>query len=195
MSLINELIKQADAGSFPNREILKRFSPAEIRETIQSLVASEQIQLASALGDAGLSIYPQSEDMLAISSLLAMMNQDWQLAVELMDELIAIQGNNTPAFTYVMMVRALRCNLDPARALEFARRGLAIYPDQLELQAEKLSLDEFDSSLMPTSSSSYGSSINISTQSRLNELKTLLDQKLISREEYENKRKRIIDDI
>ena len=195
MSLINELMKQANAGSFPNREIIKRFSPAEIRETIQSLVASEQMQLANALGDAGISIYPHTEDMLAICSLLAMTNQNWQEAIDLMDELITIQGGSTPPFTYVMIVRALRCNLDPARALEFVRRGLAIYPDQLELQAEKLSLDDFDSSLMPSSSSSYGSSINISTQSRLNELKTLLDQKLISREEYENKRKRIIDDI
>ena len=118
MTLIQELMNQAAVGGLLNAQTIKRFSPAEIRETIQSLVATEQMALASALGDAGLSIYPHSEDMLAISGLLAMTNQDWPLAVELIDELMQIQGERTPAFTFVMMVRALRCNLDPARAVE-----------------------------------------------------------------------------
>jgi len=95
-------------------------------------------------------LYPHSEDILAITSLLAMMNQDWPLAVELLDELIEIQGANTPPFTYVMMVRALRCNLDPVRALQMARQGLATYPEQVELLAEKLSLDDFSDSMIPT---------------------------------------------
>jgi hypothetical protein len=86
---------------------------------------------------------------LAITSLLAMMNQDWSLAVELMDELVEIQGAATPPFTYVMLVRALRCNLDPVRALAIARQGLAAFPDQVELMAEKLSLDDFSDSTMP----------------------------------------------
>jgi hypothetical protein len=98
-----------------------------------------------------MSLYPHSEDILAITSLLAMMNQDWPLAVELMDELVEIQGANTPAFTYVMLVRALRCNLDPERALQVARQGLVTYPGQVELLAEKLSLDDFSDSMMPTS--------------------------------------------
>jgi hypothetical protein len=130
--------------------MIKRFSPAEIRETIQSLVATEQFELAKALGDAGMSLHPHSEDMLAICSLLAMMNQDWPLAVELIEELVEIQGATTPPFTYVMYVRALRCNLDPARALEVVRQGLATYPDQLELLAEKLSLDDFSDSMQPS---------------------------------------------
>lgn len=77
-----------------------------------------------------------------------MMNQDWPLAVELIEELMAIQGDKTPPFTFVMMVRALRCNLDPARALQVARQGLALYPDQLELLAEKLSLDDFSDTMV-----------------------------------------------
>jgi hypothetical protein len=88
--------------------------------------------------------------MLAISSLLAMTNQDWQLAVELLEELTHVQGDKTPPFTYVMFVRALRCNLDPVRALEVAKQGLALYPQQVELMAEKLSLDDFSDSMMPT---------------------------------------------
>jgi uncharacterized protein HemY len=151
MTLIQELMNQAAVGGLLNAQAIKRFSPAEIRETIQSLVATEQLELANALGDAGMSLYPNSEDILAITSLLAMMNQDWPLAVELIDDLMAIQGKNTPPFTYVMLVRALRCNLDPARALQMAREGLALYPQQIELLAEKLALDDFSDSMMPAS--------------------------------------------
>jgi len=150
MTLIQELMNQANVGGLLNPTAIKRFTPAEIRETIQTLVATEQLALANALGDAGLSLYPHSEDMLAISSLLAMTNQDWQLAVELLEELTQVQGDKTPPFTYVMFVRALRCNLDPIRALEVAKQGLALYPQQVELMAEKLSLDDFSDSMMPT---------------------------------------------
>ena len=150
MTLIQELMNQAAVGDLLNAQAIKRFSPAEIRETIQSLVATEQLELANALGDAGMSLHPHSEDILAITSLLAMMNQDWPLAVELIDELMQIQGETTPPFTYVMMVRALRCNLEPARALEMARRGVALYPEQVELLAEKLALDDFSDALVST---------------------------------------------
>ena len=149
MSLIQELMNQAAVGGLLNTQSIQRFTPAEIRETIQSLVATDQVELANALGDAGMSLHPHSEDILAITSLLAMMNQDWSLAVELMDELVEIQGAATPPFTYVMLVRALRCNLDPVRALAIARQGLAAFPDQVELMAEKLSLDDFSDSTMP----------------------------------------------
>jgi hypothetical protein len=155
MTLIQELMNQAAVGGLLNTQSIKRFSPAEIRETIQSLVATEQLELANALGDAGMSLHPGSEDILAITSLLAMMNQDWPLAVELIDELMQIQGVTTPPFTYVMLVRALRCNLDPMRALAVAREGLALYPDQLELQAEMLSLDDFSDSMMASSTAQH----------------------------------------
>ena len=143
MTLIQELMNQAAVGGLLQADYIKRFSPAEIREAIQTLVATEQIDLASALGDAGLSIHPHSEDMLAINGLLALMQQNWSLAVELLDELMQIQGANTQAFTYVMMVRALRCNLDPARALQVTRAGLKAYPNQLELITESLALEDF----------------------------------------------------
>ena len=151
MTLMQELMNQAAVGGLLNPQTITRFSPAEIRETIQQLVANEQLDLANALSDAGLSLYPHSEDILAITSLLAMINQDWPLAVELIDELMQIQGDKTPAFTFVMMVRALRCNFDPHRALEVAKQGLALYPGQLELEAEKLTLDDFSDALLPAS--------------------------------------------
>ena len=40
--------------------------------------------------------------------------------------------------------------MTPARALEIACQGLALYPQQLELLAEKLSLDDFSDSMLPT---------------------------------------------
>jgi len=155
MTLIQELMNQAAKGDLLNTQTFKRFSPTEIREAIQSLVATEQLELANALGDAGLSLHPHSEDMLAISGLLAMMNQNWPVAVELMDELMQAQGDNTPPFTLVMMVRALRCNLDPVRDLAVATKGLALYPGQLELMAEKLALDDFSESMLPLNSTGH----------------------------------------
>ena len=151
MNLIQELMNQAQVGGLLQSEHIKRFSPTEIREAIQTLVASEQTELAYALGDAGLSIHPHSEDMLAINGLLSLMQQNWAAAVEQLEELMQKQGDKTQAFTYVMMVRALRCNLDPVRALAVATKGLALYPGQLELMAEKLALDDFSNSMMPSS--------------------------------------------
>jgi hypothetical protein len=151
MTLIQELMNQAAVGGLLSSQAIQRFTPGEIRETIQSLVATEQLGLANALGDAALSLHPHSEDVLAITSLLAMMNQDWPLAVELMDDLMEVQGSKAQPFTFVMMVRALRCNLDPERALQMARQGLDLYPGQVELLAEKLSLDDFSDSMMPAS--------------------------------------------
>jgi uncharacterized protein HemY len=130
-------------GGFLQTEHIKRFTPGEIREAIQSLVATEQLDLAYALGAAGMSIHPHSEDMLAINGLLALIQQDWDMAVEMLQELMDIQGDNTQPFTYVMLVRALRCNLDPAKALQIARKGLKAYPEQLELVAESLSLEDY----------------------------------------------------
>jgi len=150
MTLIQELMNQSATGSMLQGGVIKRFSPLEIRETIQTLVATEQIDTAYALGEAGLAIYPNSEDMLAICGLLAVMRQDWPTAVELLQELVEAQGANIQPFTYVMLVRALRCNLDPAGALKIANQGLSFYPGQLELEAERLALEEYAGSIMPS---------------------------------------------
>jgi len=147
MSLIQVLMDQAATGSLLQPHVISRFTPAEIRESIQQLVSTEQMDLAHALGDAGLSLYPNSEDMLAIGGLLCIMRQEWTQAIELLSELITLQGENTQPFTLVMLVRALRCNLEPARALEVVRIGLAMYPDQLELVAESLALEDYSAAV------------------------------------------------
>ena len=151
--LAQEIITSAQVGRMLSDRDVSRFKPAEIREAIQTLVTEGKDGLAIALGDAGLSLYPDSEDILAITGLLALMRQEWSLAVELMDQLRDVQQDKTPPFTYVMQVRALRCNLDPVRALEVVNEGLAKYPDQIELAAEKLILKDFStaSSVQETS--------------------------------------------
>jgi len=151
--LAQEIITSAQVGRMLSDRDVSRFKPAEIREAIQTLVTEGKDGLAIALGDAGLSLYPDSEDILAITGLLALMRQEWSLAVELMDQLRDVQQDKTPPFTYVMLVRALRCNLDPVRALEVVNQGLAQYPDQIELAAEKLILKDFStaSSVQETS--------------------------------------------
>jgi hypothetical protein len=152
MTLIQELMNQAAKGSLLNIQNFKRFTPTEIRESIQTLVATDQTELANALGDAGLSLYPNSEDMLAINGLLAIMREDWSMGVELLTELKELQGENTQAFTYLMLVRALRCNLDPAQALMVVREGLEFYPEQTELIAESLDLEGFSDAMMASGS-------------------------------------------
>ena len=153
--LAQEIITNAQVGRILSDREVSRFKPAEIREAIQTLVTEGKDALAIALGDAGLSLYPESEDILAITGLLALMRQEWTLAVELIESLKAIQGDSTPPFTYVMLVRALRCNLEPVRALEVVNEGLKKYPDQIELTAESLILQDFRTSVPVTESTSH----------------------------------------
>jgi hypothetical protein len=144
--LAKEVITNAEVGRMLTDREVSRFKPAEIREAIQSLVSEGKDALAIALGDAGLSLYPESEDILAITGLLSLMRQEWAQAVDLIESLRVIQGENTPPFTYVMLVRALRCNLEPVRALAVVNEGLKKYPDQIELTAESLILQDFSNS-------------------------------------------------
>jgi hypothetical protein len=153
--LAQEIITSAQVGRMLSDREVSRFKPAEIREAIQTLVTEGKDGLAIALGDAGLSLYPDSEDILAITGLLALMRQEWSLAVELMDQLRDVQQDKTPPFTFVMLVRALRCNLDPVRALEVVNEGLAKYPDQVELAAEKLILKDFSTASSAQESSEH----------------------------------------
>ena len=146
--LAKEIITNAEVGRMLSDREVSRFKPAEIREAIQSLVSEGKDALAIALGDAGLSLYPESEDILAITGLLSLMRQEWAQAVDLIESLRAIQGENTPPFTYVMLVRALRCNLEPVRALAVVNEGLKKYPDQIELAAESLILQDFSNSVL-----------------------------------------------
>jgi len=72
-------VKATVASHFIER-CATRFSPEEIRQAIAELVAHNQLDMASALCAAGLSLYPNSQDILCISALLAELEQDWSSA-------------------------------------------------------------------------------------------------------------------
>jgi len=48
-----------------------------------------------------------------------------------------VQGTQAPVMTYKMLVRALRCNLDLARAQRILAQGLGRWPDNETLVEEQ----------------------------------------------------------
>ena len=124
------------AQSLDNKEI-SRFSPEEFRLGIQWLVAEKEHNLAQALAEAGLSLFPHSEDILAISGLLAITREDWSLAIELLQDLIDVQKDQVQPMTYQMLARSLACNLDLAEAHAVLDHALSLWPEDKVLQEEK----------------------------------------------------------
>ena len=141
-NLAQILISNAESGQPFSTLQVSRFSPEEIRVTIQALMGEDRDALAYALGDAGLALYPESEDILAITSLLAVVREDWPQAVDLLRQLIDMQGEKATVFTHSMLIRSLRCNLDLADAFDAAGVALAIFPGHPELLKEYDALSE-----------------------------------------------------
>jgi hypothetical protein len=140
--LVDALMKEASFGRMLSDSSVARFSPAEMREAIQELVTQDRLDMANALADAGLAIHPESDDVLAIAALVSMVRQDWVQAIELLTKLMLVQDGNVQPFTHLMLVRALRSNLEPAAALAATVTGLIQYPDHPELMAEQKALFE-----------------------------------------------------
>ena len=140
--LVEALMKEASFGRMLSDSSVARFSPAEMREAIQELVGEDRLDMANALVEAGLALHPESDDVLAIGSLVAMVQQDWVQAIELLTKLMLVQDGTVQPFTHLMLVRALRSNLEPAAALQAAVTGLIQYPDHAELLAEQMALFE-----------------------------------------------------
>jgi hypothetical protein len=140
--LVEALLEEARFGRMLSDSSVARFSPAEMREAIQELVSQDRLDMANALVDAGLAIHPESEDVLAIAALVSMVRQDWVQAIELLTKLMLVQDGNVQPFTHLMLVRALRSNLEPAAALAATVTGLIQYPDHPELVAEQKALFE-----------------------------------------------------
>lgn len=113
------------------------FGPTDIRLGIQALAAQGQMELAQALCDAGLTLHPESEDLLAMAGLMALTRGDWGDATVLLEQLLSQQGTGAPAMTYRMLVRSLRCNLEPARAQRVLCQGLQAWPQDTGLQEER----------------------------------------------------------
>jgi hypothetical protein len=140
--LVKELMQEASYGRMLSDRKVARFSPAEMREAIQELVGQDRLDMANALIDAGLALHPESDDVLAIAALVAMVRQDWVQAIELLTKLMLVQDGAVQPFTHLMLVRALRSNLEPAAALQATVTGLIQYPDHAELLAEQVALFE-----------------------------------------------------
>jgi hypothetical protein len=134
------------------REVSK-FTAAEIRQTMADLVGNDRVDLADALSAAGLSLYPDSEDILAMSALLAEIKRDWTTAEQLLTQLMTQQGQNTTPFTWRHLIRVLRCQCEPSKALLMAKQAITAYPEDDILRDEFLSLQELVSEQMPVEAS------------------------------------------
>lgn len=123
-----------------NLKVVSRFTPVDFRLGIQWLVAQDQPDLAQALAEAGLALYPLSEDILAISGLLAITREDWQLAIEILQDLVSLQDNRVQPITYQMLARALACNLDAAEAHQVLEVAIKKWPNDTTLLQERNAL-------------------------------------------------------
>ena len=141
-SLIHTLLSQAAQDGFAMDRVVSEFTPAEIRQTIADLVARDEVTLANALSDAGISLYPRSEDILAISALLAEIQRDWPTAEELLTQLIEIQGAAATPFSWRHLIRVQRCHCEPGKALVSARLAAVQYPHDADLAQELADLQE-----------------------------------------------------
>jgi len=149
--LLQEISSKQQLGAMVNERDLSRYTPSEICQTIQALMRDGQDEFAYLMGEAALNLYPYSEDILAVTGLLASTRQDWPLAVELLEELKRMQAANSPVLTFVVLARSLRCNLEPARAYEVVEEGLEYFPDHEELVSERAFLKTFNDSHHPVS--------------------------------------------
>jgi len=149
--LLQEISSKQQLGAMVNERDLSRYTPSEICQTIQALMRDGQDEFAYLMGEAALNLYPYSEDILAVTGLLASTRQDWSLAVELLEELKRMQAANSPVLTFVILARSLRCNLEPARAYEVVEEGLKYFPDHEELMSERAFLKTFNDSHHPVS--------------------------------------------
>ena len=152
--LYQSLLSQTVSGQMLNVPELSQFSAAEIRQTMADLVVADRMDLANALAAAGQSLYPESEDILAISALLAEVQQDWDSAQELLVKLVEVQGDAATAVTLRHLVRVLRCQCEPAQAMQVAQQALSMHPQDTALQEEFASLQALLSEQLPLEASS-----------------------------------------
>ena len=137
---LQQAMQQLVRAQSLNLKEVSRFTPVDFRLGIQWLVAQDQPDLAQALAEAGLALYPLSEDILAISGLLAITREDWQLAIEILQDLVSLQDNRVQPMTYQMLARALACNLDASEAHQVLEVALKKWPNDATLLQERNAL-------------------------------------------------------
>ena len=105
-----------------------RFTAAEIRQAIANWVGQGRMDIADALVAAGISLYPESEDILAIGTLVAEVNEDWAQAQECVERLMQVQGEQAPAETWYHLIRIMRCRSAYYNAFRHAKRAIRRFP-------------------------------------------------------------------
>ena len=153
--LYQAMLSQAISGQMLSVRDVSQFTAAEIRQTMADLVAANRIDLANALAAAGQSLYPESEDILAISALLAEIQQDWTTAEELLRKLVDTQGAAATPFTWRHLIRVLRCQCEPGQALQVAQQAMLAHPADTTLSDEFLALQELVSEQVPVAASAH----------------------------------------
>lgn len=111
-----------------------RFSAPEIRQAIAHWVGQDRLDLAEALVVAGLSQYPDSEDILALGALVSEVQQDWAQAQERLEQLMRVQGAQVPAETLHHFIRVLRCRGAYFNAFLQAQTAIACFPGHAGLR-------------------------------------------------------------
>lgn len=139
--LSQTLMSEASQGRMLSDREVSRFSAVEIREAIADLVMQGRMDLANALGDAGLALHPESEDILAMVALLAETRQDWTTAEEMLAKLLLKQGAQAPVASWQHYIRVLRCLCEWKAALLITGRALEFYPGHPALMEELRSLE------------------------------------------------------
>jgi len=146
-------IRDAAQGQLTTFKEISEFSPSDIREGIQLLVTEDRMDLAQALADAGISLHPNNEEILAIAGLLALTRFDWPLGIELLTDLCTLQQDMVQPMTYQMLARALWCNLDLTEARAVITRGLTAYPGNETLLAEQREMTLAENAMPSTNTS------------------------------------------
>jgi tetratricopeptide (TPR) repeat protein len=117
-----------------------RFTAAQIREAIAHWVSQDRMDHAEALVAAGLGLYPESQDILAIGALLAEIQEDWAQAQLCIERLMLVQGEDSPPDTWRHLVRVMRCRQAYHQAFMHAQKALQRFPDHTELREEHAQL-------------------------------------------------------
>lgn len=141
-SLTETLLSQVPFSRLTMDRVVSEFSPSDIRQTIADLVARDQLALANALSDAGISLYPDSQDILAISALLAEIQKDWGNAEQWLTRLVELQAQSTPPSTWRHLIRVQRCHCEPGKALMSALQATAQHPQDRDLAQELADLQD-----------------------------------------------------
>lgn len=146
----HNLLNKASAASPFIARCATRFSPAEIRQAIAELVAYDHTDMADALCEAGLALYPDSEDIVSVAALLAELRQDWPIAQLHLTRLLEIQGHQSQAAVWQHLIRVVRCQLDILTALQLARQATVLHPADPHLSVELADLIQATSTHMPS---------------------------------------------